>query len=80
MITYTEFSQGRTKLNSDCVSLNSDKNSNDIGPPTERPTGPDRDAVEDDYEELVPFNPRCYPDGVNDLIYIRPSSSPPNSR
>ena len=62
------------------MSPNSDKNSNDIGPSTERTPGPDRDTVEDDCEELVPFDLSRYPDGENGLMYMRPPSSPPRSR
>ena len=80
MITSAEFSQGRTKLNSDCVSPNSDKNSNDIGPSTERPLGSDRDADEDDGKELVPFDSSRYPDGTNGLMYMKPPTSPPRNR
>ena len=58
----------------------SDKNSKDTGPSNERPPGSDRDAVEDDYKELVPFDSSRYPDGENGLMYMRPPSSPPRSR
>ena len=62
------------------MSPNSDKNSNDIGPSTERPPGSDRDADEGNCEELVPFNPSRYPDGANGSMYMRPPSSPPRNR
>ena len=61
------------------MSPNPKKNSNDIGPSTERPPGPDCDVLSD-YKELVPFDSSRYPDGENGLMYMRPPSSPPRSR
>ena len=34
------------------------------------------DANEVDFEEHVPINLRCYPDGTIALLYMRPPSSP----
>ena len=46
---------------------------NDIGRPPGRPPGSTCDADENDYDELVPFNPSRYPDGTNGAMYMRPS-------
>ena len=43
----------------------SNNNSKDIGQPPGLHPGSNCDADENDYEELVPFNPRRYPDGAN---------------
>ena len=57
----------------------SNKNRKDIGPSTRRPPGSNCDAVENDYEELVPLNPGRYLDGANSLVYMQPPSSPPRN-
>ena len=48
----------------------SNKNGKDTGPSNERPPGSDRDAIEDDYDELVPFDPSSYPNGENGSMYM----------
>ena len=53
----------------------SNKYSKEIGQPPGRPPGSNCDADENDYKELVPFDPRRYPDGANGAMYMRPPSS-----
>ena len=62
------------------MSPNSDKNSNNIGPSTERPPDSDRDADEDDGGELIPFDSSRYSDGANGLMYMQLPSSFPRNR
>ena len=51
--------------NNNCINNNKGNNKNKTN-----------DTDENDYKELVPFNPSCYPDGANGAMYMRPASSP----
>ena len=57
----------------------SNKHSKDISPSTGRPPGSNCDADENEYEELVRFDPSYYPDDSNGLMYMQPPSSPPRN-